>query len=216
LVERDPWLMVIGSDSPSFAMYSDGTVIYRGSDGRTLSEVHLTAEARQSFLESLRLKELDELEATYKVSDWTDQPTNELFRWVAGRRTAISVYGPLRKDDQARGKAPRAYLKVFDAITHFDPEGARPWQPPTVEVLIWPYEYSPETPLPWPSHWPSFEQAVARGASGLHQIILPGRELSSVERLISNLREKQAILLADRKWAIAFRLPFPSEERWTN
>ena len=28
LIERDPWLMVIGSDSPSFALYDDGTLIY--------------------------------------------------------------------------------------------------------------------------------------------------------------------------------------------
>jgi len=33
LVEANPWLMVVGSDSPTFALYDDGLAIWRTDDG---------------------------------------------------------------------------------------------------------------------------------------------------------------------------------------
>src|SRR5947207_391514 len=33
LVETDPWAMVLGSDSPRFALYENGLAIYRTQDG---------------------------------------------------------------------------------------------------------------------------------------------------------------------------------------
>lgn len=51
LVETDPWLMAIGSDSPRFALYDDGLVIYRHE--REYRSVRLADEERRALLASI-------------------------------------------------------------------------------------------------------------------------------------------------------------------
>ena len=214
LVERNPWLMVIGSDSPSFALYSDGLVIFRDTESPEYRSTRLSEAKRKELLAEIAPDALLQLEESYTASEWTDQPTSELHVWVDGRHKAVSVYGALPREPGARAATPAAFLRAYDAIVRFSPE-APSWIPEEIEVLIWPYEYSPETPVPWPDGWPRFEAARPRGAERLHQVMLPAPELGRLQQLLKELKPKQAVELDKRKWAISYRFPLPREEQWT-
>lgn len=86
LVERDPWLMVIGADSPTFVLYSDGLVIFRNRNASASPYLHarLSGEARDKLTRRLALDSLLDLKRSYRASELTDQPTNELHVWVGG------------------------------------------------------------------------------------------------------------------------------------
>src|SRR3954454_8480988 len=55
----NPWLMVVGSDSPRFVLYEDGSIIYTKMRDRNRAvdfySVQLTAEEHQQFLSSLHM-----------------------------------------------------------------------------------------------------------------------------------------------------------------
>jgi hypothetical protein len=215
LIERDPWLMVLGSDSPTVALYSDGEFIVKKTDGSGYVHSFLSIDARQTLLSKLELESLSRLENSYTVSEWTDQPTNELHLWVGGQYKSISVYGNIRAEAEARAKTPLPFIRAFDSLTASTPSTATLWLPPLIEVLIWPYEHSPEEPLAWPSEWPQFEQARPRGSHGLYQLLLPSEQYPRLIELLRTLKTKQAIRFADRKWTIAYRIPFPHESDWS-
>jgi hypothetical protein len=217
LLERDPWRMVVGSDSPTFVLYSDGLAIFRASNANSSPSGYLSTRLSnaeyQAFISSIAPEAMADLAASYMASSWTDQPNNELHLWLNGRRKSVSVYGALRRDVQARSKTPADFLRAFDAITKFSLR-ASPWLPDFIEVLIWPFEYSPEKPLQWPEGWPPFEQARPRGREGLHQVLLEAKHLDRLNQLINSLKPKQAVSLGNRKWAISYRLPLPQENAW--
>src|SRR5512138_2875285 len=79
----------------------------------------------------------------YETVFKTDQPTNELYLWLRGKRKQVYVYGSLRDDQEALAGTPTAFLRAFNAIVNFTPE-ATPWLPDQIEILIWPFEYSVE------------------------------------------------------------------------
>lgn len=217
LLERDPWRLVIGSDSPTFVLYSDGLAIFRASDPASSPSGYLSTRLSkvqyQALVSSISPEALVDLAASYTASLSTDQPSNELHVWVNGRRKSVSVYGALRRDPEARSKVPTQFLRAFDTLTKFSAD-AGPWLPDFIEVLIWPYEYSPEEPLPWPQGWPPFEKARPRGREGLHQVFLGAEHFGSLLQLLNSLKPKQAVRLGDRKWSISYRLPLPQEHSW--
>ncbi len=214
LVERDPWLIVIGSDSPTFALYSDGHVIARNAETSAYVSTRLPAAEQKELLGRIAPESFLELDEHYSASDRTDQPTNQLHVWIDGKRKSVSVYGPLRREKEARDRTPPVFLQAFDAIVKIAPQTS-PWTPELIEVLIWPYEHSPMEPLSWPDSWPNFESATPRGSEGLHQLFLSGTELDKLQQFVRSLGPKQAVSLGGRKWAISYRLPFPNEEAWS-
>lgn len=213
LVERNPWLMIIGSDSPTFALYADGLVIFRRPDSTEYSSIRLDEANRRDLVAQIAPEAIATLHESYSASEWTDQPTNELHVWTAGAHKAVSVYGALRREATARAQSPEFFVRAFDVITKFGPE-ASPWMPSQIEVLISPYEHSPEEPLPWPDDWPGFEHAQPRGADGLYQLFLPAKEFGRLRRLLEELKPKQAVALNDRKWSVSYRLGLPREDAW--
>ncbi|WP_299396991.1 hypothetical protein [Pelagibius sp.] len=221
LIERDPSLMVIGSDSPTFALYADGMVIFRDESYAYFS-VHLDEQQKNTLLAEITPRSITGLREYYQTVYAFGVPTNELYVWVDGRRTRVDVYGVLRSDtNNPRSdewapyldRPPAAYLRAFDAIVSFAPE-ASPWLPERVEVMIWPFEYSREEPLAWPADWPPFESAERAIGSELHRLYLPASEFQRLQRLIKEMSPSQAVELGGRKWSIAYRFPFPNESTW--
>ncbi len=218
LVESNTWLMVVGSDSPTFAMYEDGIAIYRSSQPSPSGYVSakLTAEESRALLLKITPVATEHLNNSYTLTEATDQPTNKLQVWNQGRRTVVVVYGNLREALGARAKAPPSLVAALDAISSFSVLAQRPWLPEHIEVLLWPYEYSPEVPVAWPPEWPPISKAKARGTNGLVQLLLPGTELQNLQKFIGNLRPKQAVSFGSSKWAISYRIPLPEEEKWSH
>lgn len=217
MYERDPWLMVIGSDSPSFINYADGLTIYRalgGAKKQVYYAVTLTARENAGLLK--RISILDKMQEHYSISHFTDQPMLELYyrkqdQNPAGILTKRTVYGRLAKHSADRNNAPTELVQVYDYLTGFNHKHARPWAPQYLEVMIWPYDYAPDKSIVWHKDWPDINSKSSRKRGDSYSIYLPYAEKAAFERFIHTRREKGAVLINGKKWAIATRIPFPHE-----
>ena len=79
LVERNPWLMVIGSDSPTFVLYSDGLVIFRNAESSAYLSAHLTEVQHRKLLARIAPESLLELGESYSASECS--PSGEVEHW---------------------------------------------------------------------------------------------------------------------------------------
>jgi hypothetical protein len=212
LIERYPWAMLMGSESPTLALYADGQVIFhREGGGQELLSASLTAADYEAFVGRLAPVRLLQLADRYAASEATDQPLSELHLWTDGQRKSIAIYGDWRRAPDARARVPAELLTALDAIAGFRTP-ARPWLPDQIEVLLWPFDYA-ETSTPWPADWPDFSQARQRG-NELGQIFLPSTQYRRLRTFLASLAKKEAVEFGGRKCVVAFRLPFPGEEAW--
>jgi hypothetical protein len=209
-IERDPWLMVIGSDSPSFALYEDGLTIYREEDA--FRSIRLEAEELQTLRASLSEAHDSKFEGRYAVALATDQPDNTLLLY-RDEPVFVSVYGSL-DDGEVVSRLPPSGRDVFTYIRSFRQEGSSVWLPEQLEIMIWPYEYAPEPSIVWKSHWPGLSDpnTIQRGDS--YSLYLPSSELKELRAFLATRNSKGAILIDGRKWAASVRMPFPMEELW--
>ena len=212
LFERDPWLMVAGSDSPVFALYESGAVIYRdekeGEQGG-YKTVQLENSSVENFVRN-QLESLKELKDDYTLTNWTDQTTQEFFFSENGKSRKIYVYGSL-KDEDVREKAPESLVILYDSLTSFKHEGAENWTPEFFEVMIWPYEYAPDQSAIWPEKWPDINSGSTQKRRDAYSLYLPFEEREALIDFMGTIQEKGAVLMNDKKWAISVRTPFPHE-----
>lgn len=208
LVETEPWAMVIDSDSPRFALYSDGLVIYR--HGREYRSVRLGDEERRVLLASLDVESLACFTGGHGNTAVTDQPYHNLFLGRGGPLSLVSVYGA-RFDPSA---VPPPVAAANARLAAFDHPGAHTWLPERIEVMIWPYEYAPDASIDWPADWPGLnsEHAVRRGDA--YSIFVPAADRQRLIAFLGTRRERGAVRIGGRKWAASIRLPFPMERMW--
>lgn len=207
LYERNPWLMVIGSDSPLVACYTDGRMIFldRAASGRS-GAVYKSFELDETELAELRsrMKALDALQRHYELSHATDQTTTELAFRSNGNLERISAYGGV-PGEMAQ------FIDFLDAMQTRAAARVESWRPSFIEVMLWPFEYARGQPAPWPNHFPGLDSpsAVKRRESS-YSIYLPAAEM---ENLWIYLEAKQgnAVLLDGEKWTLDLRIPFPHE-----
>lgn len=221
VVEYDPWAMIIGADSPRVLLFPDGTLIRaeRDKGKTTFSTSRLTADELSSVRTALGDAEsFDKPAEEYNLAPGvTDLPTVELVRYEAPLSKRVQVYGMMTGFIRTPGftrmaspeKAdllPSAFEKAHKVLTNLRPRHSVPWRPQYAEVMIWPYEHSPEEPLPWPKGWPSLDSKFAiRMGEESYSILLAGGEIQKLEQLLANLREKQAIAIGGKKWSVAWR-----------
>jgi len=210
LVEHNPWAMVVGSDSPSFALYDNGTVIFRNKKGELLSAKMGPDEIKKLTPDEAFFK----LENRYDATRWTDQPMNTVWTWQNGQKKGVTVYGDLREDKEARAGAPKEFLALYDRLIAYNNPGGSKWMSEKIEVMVWPFEYSKDTPIPWPKGWPDLNDPAARHGADLHAIPLDSKHYNDLINLIKKMKPTQAILMGGKKWAISFRIPFPKEALW--
>lgn len=210
LLESDPWRDVIGSDSPSFALYEDGTVIRRKGNG--FVSTRLTPAATKMLLKTVSVEAMRPFYGYYDATEWTDQVTEELLLYRSAKPVFISVYGSLRTPE-VRSKIPPEVVAAFDKIKAFNLQGKR-WLPEKVEVMVWPYEYAPDTSTEWPRDLPDLHDAstVRRGDS--FSIFVPSSKLDEVMSVLARRKERGAIEIGGKKWAASVRFPFPQEQLW--
>jgi len=215
LIETDPWLMVIGSDVPTFALYENGQIIYKRIINKKYKffEVQNDTEKTQQIIKSLGItdslmKEKDFINA----SSWTDQPTNILILNFDTIKQ-IMVYGNLRGSDKkgAREQTPKDFLSVYDNIMKFNVNDATEWLPDTIEVMATRYSYSPEKPIKWDNSWSDLKSpTTVKRSDDLYSIYLDKKYFESFVSLLKTLKEKQAVEINGEKYSLAYRLPFPN------
>lgn len=214
LIETNPWLMVIGSDVPSFALYENGQIIYRKIVEKRYKyfQIKNDREKTQGIIKSFGItdslmKQPDYIEA----SGSTDQPTNILLLNFDTLRQ-ISVYGSLKDPkSQARTKTPKQFLTVYDNIIKFEDNSALEWLPDTIEVMATKYSHSPEKPLKWNSEWGDIKSpTTVKRSNDLYSIYLDKKYLEKFFELLKSLKEKQAVEINGEKYSLTYRLPFPN------
>jgi hypothetical protein len=220
LVETNPWLQVLGADSPTFAFYSDGLTVFvdrSKDDNLTLYKfVVLNDQEREDFMASLAPLDLFwRLQDYYMISAATDQPTTTVHMWRANEHKAVSVYGDLRNPFHA-GNAPQVFINVFARLAAYKQDRALPWLPEKVEVLLWPWDGA-ERPLDWPPGWPNLNDPSVKKGAETSSIFLSWEEEDFVvlKALVRESQEKRQPISVDGKsCAVSWRLPFPGEELW--
>lgn len=212
LRSTDPWRMVIGSDSPSFVLYSDGRVIYRATTG--LKTVTLNPAERDALVQFFTAPKLAALAGNYEAAHATDQPDNDLLVYANGTPFYISVYGSL-DSEKIRATLPGALLEAYDRLRHFSASAAQDWRPEKFEVMLWPYENAPDQSIVWPKNLPDLTDSVTRkrGESS-YSVFVSSRELPAVQALLATQKEKGALEMNGRKWSAGIRMPFPHEALW--
>lgn len=209
LYEYNPWEMVVGSDSPTFILYEDGTTIFWDA---------IQKEYRFTILDQVKvrneidaLKGLLNLESSYSLSNWTDQPTQVLSFKLGNDIKKISIYGDLRKKKEVREKVPGLLLSKYDHFIAYATSEAKIWNPQYLEVMIWAYDYAPEKSIVWPEKWPDINYKSTRKRGDSYSIYLPYSEKENYKAFIATRSEKGAVEINGKKWTVSTRIPFPHE-----
>lgn len=212
LLDSDPWAAVLGSNSPTFALYDDGTVIQKTANGFTTTR--LSDQELKFFLDRLNLPSLSRSYGRFEAENATDQPDQHLLVYWAERPVFVSVYGSL-KDSSVRAKVPEEVTAAYDMLTQFKHPKNRAWLPENIEVMIWPYEYAPEPSVRWPQEWPglSDSKTIKRGGDSF-SIFMPSLKLAELRAFLKRRNEKGAFEIDGQKWAASIRFPFPHEKLW--
>lgn len=209
LYEYNPWKMVVGSDSPTFILYKDGTAIFWNAERKEYQYTKLNKASVQKEVDGL--VDLAKLESNYSLSRWTDQPTQVLSIRIGNNLKKISIYGNLRKQEEVREKAPDLFLSKYDYFIDYSASEAKTWKPKFVEVMIWPYEYAPDKSIVWPKNWPDINSESTRKRRDSYSIYLPYSELEDFKVFIATKNGKGAVEINGKKWAVSTRIPFPHE-----
>jgi hypothetical protein len=228
-VEQDPWLSVIGSDSPTFALYDDGTMISL-RDKPSLDDPfqYRSVEGGADVVKALLEFNPTQKEEYFELSHATDQV--ETMIWTPTK--IIHVYGNWRNPPRM-GSNPDTNLRqafqrdnalwaslppeIRTALARIDQErsieGMR-WLPPKIEVMLWPYECAPDPSIPWPATWPGLSAKETLKRGNAFSVLLPSEKLSELRAFLATRKEKGAVLIDGRKMAAAIRFPFPGESSW--
>ena len=213
LIETDPWLMVIGSDVPTFALYENGTIIYKKVVDKRWKYFEITndRENTQKIIKSFGITDSLMKQPEYtEASNSTDQPTNILLLNFDTLRQ-ISVYGRLRTTSEDRQKTPKDFLTVFDNIIKFENSSAKEWLPDTVEVMATKYSHSPVKPLKWNKEWNDISHnTTVKRNDNLFSIYLDKKYFQDFIKLLKSLKEKQAVEINGEKYSLTYRLPYPN------
>jgi len=211
LVEADPWLMVMGSDSPRFALYDDGLLIFRTSGG--YKQVRLDAAQAKVMRDSVGFGALACHVGFYKVSDSTDEPTENFFVGRGGRLSRISVYGDL-KGGEGRRKVAGPVVAAYDRLSAYSNSNAQDWLPSNIEVMVWPYDYAPERSIVWPKKWPGLHSSGTVRRGNGYSLFVPSADYKELVAFLKTQRNEGAVEIEGKKWAVSLRFPFPQESSW--
>jgi hypothetical protein len=205
----DPWAMVIGGDSPRFALYDDGTVIYRTDEGYFSAQ--LSEDELDDFMDSLPLADFVDLDDGYDIAPMTDQPSHTLLVWQDGEMQSTGVYGDVLEMQEVRDATPQPILDIVDRLAAFEDENAEPWLPEYIEIMIWPYDTSEGAP--WPADWPDLDDltTVERHEDN-YSLYLDADEFEEFQALMDDY--SGAARIDGRTWSVSYRYPFPHESEW--
>jgi hypothetical protein len=223
--------MVIGADTPRVAVYEDGKVIFLKPSRKSvsyyqkrLSETELS-EFKKCLIPALGLKDWKHF---YTLRPHvTDQPETMLYLRDGERELATTIYG-LRASGTNLLRTPRTefpgsrkpdsvpdgLLELHKYLCSIDYPGSEKWNPKYVEVMIWPYEYAPDSSIIWPKDWPGLDSERTKQRGDSYSIFLDGKRLPELLKFLRTCKEKGAVKIAGKKWAVSWRCVFPSEPVW--
>jgi hypothetical protein len=230
LIQTDPWLMVIGSDTPMVTIYDDGQLVYLKADmdkRHSLFHKRLSDDEFATIKKEISAGDYSKLKRYYDLTpSVTDQPETKIYLDLDGQAFVTSVYG-LRVFDtklpayassggnQKPDALPKAIKDLHAYLTSLCFADAKPWEPLYVEVMIWGYDYASDESIHWPKEWSGLESPGTFKRGDSYSIFLPGTQIPRLRAFLKTQKEKGAVEIGGKKWAVSFRYTFPSEPVWS-
>jgi len=230
LLQSDPWLMVVGSDMPMVVVYADGQVVYLQRDdkkGASYFHKQLTpAELAETKQKIAAFGDYSKINGHYDLApNVTDMPSARMYLNLDGSKVITSVYGLTVANTKLPGvtafpgqqkpdSLPDAIRKLHGYLATLRYEDGKPWRPDYLEVMVWGYDYAPDKSIHWPKDWPGLESPSTVRHGDLYSIFLPAKELARLEAFLATRKEKGAVEIGGKKWAVSYRYVFPSEPVW--
>jgi len=223
LLHHSVWFSSV--DRPWFILYDDGTVLYPKEREQQVPLSYQRTRLNGQAAELLARFGLDDgfwsLDSLYDFRPMvTDQETIFLLIWNGAHFKRVGVRAAMEEGGKLSSKVPQAFKQIFDRLESFRSDSSTPWFPDSIQVAAWPYEYAPDNPpLQWRSEWPDLKSRDTQHRADpyvkeLHLMMFPYRYLPALDSLLARRREKQAIAINGRKWAVGYRFVFPGERRW--
>jgi hypothetical protein len=225
LIETNPWLEVIGSDSPSFVLYDNGILIYQTvKDGRIrfyhrryrkhpeFNVIVFNQNELDEFIEYLSIDEsLYDLDNEITSSDAYDQPNNILYLDIIKDKT-ITVYGNINVDNTSRDRTPEPFIELYDKIKNYKNKNSITWIPPKIEVMFWDYNYAPRKRR-WLKGFPDLNSPSTSIRRSIYSVFIDTDGYEIFFNYIRRMGERQAVEINGRKMAISYRIPFPNIDK---
>jgi hypothetical protein len=210
-IKTDPWLMVVGSDTPLFVLYDSGQLIYKYVENNELKHrfIQLNKNEISDFIKFLDIP--DELygmnEYTSISIDYiTDLPYNILYLDFDVKKRII-VYGDLR--GYMRENVPRAFLDIYNKIVTYRNKSSIEWFPPKIEIMFsdWP---GAKNVRKWIEDYPDLESETSWHHNDIYSVYLNIEhypEFIDYYNLVK--RNNEAVEINGKTMVIRFRFPFP-------
>ncbi len=205
-IETDPWAMMIGSDSPRFVLYDDGTVIYRADAG--YQAVTLAAADSAALAAKVKLAGIDDYTAYTSI---TDQPSSIIIDFRDN--LAVVAYGATSRHRNRRDASDKL-LGMITLLQEYQNPKSEVWEPEAIEVMIWPYEYAPEASIIWPEEWPGLDHAATIQRGDSYSLLIPINDMDALLAFLETRKARGAVEIGGKKWAVSLRTPLPGEARW--
>jgi len=227
-------LRIDAHDSPTLALYEDGTLIYL-HDERTAVDPFYRRNVPDAALLAKEIIPFDmaKFPGPYSTASATCQIYTVL--WTTTHRIIVEgdwqrilkwKRDPKRDEwNQWDREHAAADAKEWEslpneiqrALVKLDEQcqmKGEPWLPATIEVVVTPYTTEGEG-VPWPAEWPGLHAKETRQGQGRSRIIpFPVRALPAVRRFLSSLKGNAPALFEGEKMLPYYRYPLPQEKNW--
>ncbi len=230
LIETNPWAPVAGADTPRVVVYENGQLIYRKYD-KNGAYVFLTKNLNNDQLADIREKlqsfgDYKDIDPYYVLTqNIMDLPESKIYLSLEEREFVTGVYGLVGSKEVQESRVagennretptiPDEIRSVNDYLKSLTFQDAVPWQPAHVEVMLWGYENAPDDSIQWPDRWPGLDSPYTVKRGDAYSIFLPGTELTAIKAFLQTRKERGAVEIDGKKWAVWVRETFPSEPVW--
>ncbi len=216
LIQQDGKASPLGTTAPSFALYGDRTVIFRARPPVRVPSgflsTRLTDTQHQALMAGIAPEALAKLGESYVAATSAEPPGYVLHLWVNGRVKSISAFGDL-SHPATQAAFPPELLRALRTMTEHSIPGGH-WVPSRFILHLWPMDHARKAGMPWPPDLPPANHPNDRMNDRINEYGLPSAQFAAVHRLVSRLEPGQAVRVAERDWAVSYRLPFPHEDAW--
>jgi hypothetical protein len=223
LLETNPWLMVVGSDTPSFVLYEDGQVIYRKisakKEARYLWKLLTAAELQRLKARLASFGPYSKGNNRIDIAEVSDQPETKLYLNFEETRLVASIYGinfvnETRDEGRSKTPLPAELRKLYVFLSSLEFKDATEWTPKYIEAIAWNYDHAVDASVSWPKQWPGLNSPMTIKNSSTYSIFIPAAELKNVSTFLRIRKEKGAVEIDGKKFAVSVRRVFPSEPVW--
>jgi len=230
LIQTNPWLMVIGSDTPMTTIYEDGQVIQL-KQKKDAPPQYIQTQLSEQELDKVKKKLLSfgkyiDVKQAYDLApNVFDLPETKIYLNLYKTKLVTTIYGlmlpgtnlPAYSSFPTEEKAnnlPDSIKNLHQYLTKLNFDTSKEWNPKFVEVMIWPYEYAPDESIIWPKEWPGLDSPQTLKRRDAYSIFFPGEKTNQLGEFLMTRKPKGAVEIGGKKWAVSVRYTFPSEPIW--